>query len=75
MLIDQYDGKSRNKELALFQFNNSEVAPALIPVLKEEQLVFIGASPLLTGGQHYARLTYRDINNGAVPGGPLCGDE
>jgi len=72
-LIDHYEGKSRNRELALFQFNNKDVAPALIPALDEDQLVFIGASPVRIGGQQYARLTYRDINNGAVPVGLYVG--
>ncbi len=72
-LIDRYEGKSRNKELALFQFNNQDVAPELIPALKEDQLVFIGASLIRAGGQQYARLTYRDISNGAVPVGLYVG--
>ncbi len=72
-LIDKYDGKSRNKELALFQFNNQDVAPALIPALDDDQLVFIGASPIRIDGQQYARLTYRDVNNGGVPVGLYVG--
>jgi len=72
-LIAQYEGKSRNKELALFQFNNQNVAPEIIPSLKEDQLVFIGASLIQEGSQQYARLTYRDISNGAVPVGLYVG--
>ena len=39
----------------------------MIPVLKEDDLTFVGASPVRIGGQTYARLVYRDISNGAVP--------
>ncbi len=66
-LFDQYEGKSRNPELALFQFSGKGIEPAMIPVLKEDDLTFVGASPVRIGGQTYARLVYRDISNGAVP--------
>ena len=72
-LLDQYDGKSRNRELSLFQFSQSEFAPTMIPVLKEEELVFVGASPVQVGGGKYARLAYRDTGNGAVPVGLYVG--
>lgn len=73
-LLDQYDGKSRNRELALFQFSKKDIAPSLIPILKEEQLTFVGASPLQIKGQQYARLAYRDLSNGAVPVGLYVGN-
>jgi anti-sigma factor RsiW len=72
-LLDQYDGKSRNRDLALFQFSKTDIAPTLIPILKEEELVFVGASPLKINGQNYARLAYRDLSNGAVPVGLYVG--
>lgn len=74
-MLDQYSGKSRNPELALFNFPNKEVAPSIIPVLKEEGLVFVGASPVQIAGHSYARLAYRDKNNGAVPVGLYVGRE
>ena len=72
-LLDQYDGKSRNRELALFQFSKTDIAPTMIPHLNEEELVFVGASPVQIDRQNYARLAYRDIGNGAVPVGLYVG--
>ena len=72
-LLDQYDGKSRNRELALFQFSKKDIAPLMIPVLKDEELIFVGASPVNINGADYARLAYRDIANGAVPVGLYVG--
>ena len=74
-LLDQYNGKSRNYELALFQFSNSDVAPTMIPILRDEQLTFAGASPVQIKGQKYARLTYRDVSNGALPVGLYVGNQ
>ncbi len=72
-LFEKYDGKSRNRELALFQFSKTDIAPAMIPVLKDEELTFVGASPIRIEGQSYARLAYRDLSNGAVPVGLYVG--
>ena len=74
-LLDQYNGKSRNYELALFQFTNTDIAPTMIPKLRDEQLTFAGASPVQIGGQKYARLTYRDTSNGALPVGLYVGNQ
>ena len=74
LLVDRYDGKSRNPELALFQLANSSVAPARIPVLKDEQLVFVGASLEKIAGADYACLIYRDRKNGSVPIGLYVSD-
>ena len=68
-LLDQYTGKSRNYELALFQFTNTNIAPSMIPILRDEGMTFVGASPVDIKGQKYARLAYRDKSNGAVPVG------
>jgi hypothetical protein len=73
LLIDRYDGKSRNPELALFQLAGSDAAPAQIPVLKDEQLVFIGASLEKIAGEDFACLIYRDRANGSVPVGLYVG--
>ncbi len=74
-LLDQYTGKSRNYELALFQFTNTQIAPTLIPILRDDGLIFVGASPVQIKGQKYARLAYRDKNNGAVPVGLYVGNQ
>ncbi len=74
-LLDQYTGKSRNYELALFRFPNAEIAPSMIPVLSEEGVTFVGASPVNINGQDYARLAYRDKSNGAVPVGLYIGNQ
>jgi hypothetical protein len=72
-LFDKYDGKSRNRDLALFQFSKTDIAPSMIPLLKEEELTFVGASPVKIKGHSYARLAYRDLSNGAVPVGLYVG--
>lgn len=66
-LLDQYKGKTRSRELALFQFPQKDIAPALIPQLKAEDLLFVGASPVRAGKKSYARLVYRDVRNGSLP--------
>jgi len=74
-LLDQYNGKSRNYDLALFQFSNTDIAPSMIPILRDEQMTFVGASPVKIKGQKYARLAYRDMTNGAVPVGLYVGNQ
>ena len=68
-LIDRYKGKSHNPELALFQLAGHAAAPARIPALQDEQLLFIGASLERIAGEDYACLIYRDRKNGSVPVG------
>ncbi|MCP4934206.1 MAG: hypothetical protein GY927_08375 [bacterium] len=74
-LLDQYTGKSRNYELALFQFTDTQISPSLIPILRDEGMTFVGASPVQIKGQKYARLAYRDKSNGAVPVGLYVGNQ
>ena len=66
-MLNRYNGASRNREMALFQFSNQAIAPSMIPVLKEENILFVGASPIKIAGRDYARLAYRDVGNSAVP--------